>query len=85
MGDLDSYVTEDMLKDFFSQYYYSILGAKLVVDPSTKISKGYGFVKFSDQAELEKAMIEMNGKFLLSRPIRLKYLVYLTNKICYFN
>jgi len=61
-----------MLRDFFSQYYKSILGAKLVVDPSTKVSKNYGFVKFSDQEESERALIEMNGMFLLGKPMKLK-------------
>jgi len=62
-----------MLKNFFSQYYNSIIGTKLVIDPSTKVSKNYGFVKFADQTESERALIEMNGKFLLSKQIKLKY------------
>jgi len=69
---LDSNVTEEILKDFFSQFYKSITAAKLVVDPSTKISKNYGFVKFSNQEESEIALIEMNGRFLLSKQMKLK-------------
>jgi RNA recognition motif-containing protein len=38
----------------------------------TKASKGYGFVKFTDYTESQRALIEMNGKVILSRPIKTK-------------
>ncbi len=69
---MDNDVTEEILKELFSQNYKSIIGAKLVIDPSTKISKNYGFIKFADQAESERALFEMNGKLLFNRPMKLK-------------
>ena len=68
--ELDPSLTEDMLRDFFSQIYSSVVGAKIIVDPSTKISKGYGFVKFSDYNESQRALVEMNGKMINGKPMK---------------
>ena len=68
--ELDSNVTEDVLKNYFSQFYNSVIGTKIIVDPSTKISKGYGFVKFSDYSESQRAISEMNGKLLNGKPMK---------------
>lgn len=59
--ELDPSVNEEVLTNFFKEKYQSVINSKIIVDPSTKISKGYGFVKFSDKAESEKAILEMNG------------------------
>ena len=59
--ELDPSVNEEVLTNFFKEKYKSVINSKIIVDPSTKISKGYGFVKFSDKAESEKAIQEMNG------------------------
>jgi RNA recognition motif-containing protein len=53
-----------------------VIGAKIIVDPSTKLSRGYGFVKFSSQAESQKALYEMNGKYILGKPIKTKYVSF---------
>ena len=68
--ELDASVTSDILKDFFKENYKSVIDAKIIIDPSTKISKGYGFVKFSDKAESEKAMNEMNGKMIKGKAMK---------------
>ena len=68
--ELDPSLTEDMLRDFFSQIYSSVVAAKIIVDPSTKISKGYGFVKFSDYNESQRALVEMNGKIINGKPMK---------------
>ena len=62
--ELDPSVNEEILTNFFKQKYKSVINSKIIVDPSTKISKGYGFVKFSDKSESEKAILEMNGQSL---------------------
>lgn len=72
MADLDLSVTEETLKNFFSNYYTSIIGAKIIVDPSSKVSKGYGFVKFGDQKESQKSITEMNGKILNGKALKTK-------------
>ncbi|CAL5344424.1 unnamed protein product [Camellia sinensis] len=45
-------------------------GAKVVIDPNTGRSKGYGFVKFADEMERNRAMSEMNGVNCSTRPMR---------------
>ena len=68
--ELDPSVNEEILTNFFKEKYKSVINSKIIVDPSTKISKGYGFVKFSDKAESEKAILEMNGKTLNGKAMK---------------
>lgn len=51
--------------------YPSVRGAKVVTDPNTGRSKGYGFVKFGDEMERNRAMTEMNGVYCSTRPMRI--------------
>ena len=62
--ELSPSVKSDKLRDFFKEKYKSVYDAKIIIDPSTKISKGYGFVKFHDKAESERAINEMNGQLI---------------------
>ncbi|KAM0843403.1 hypothetical protein ACQ4PT_057728 [Festuca glaucescens] len=50
---------------------FSSGGAKVVTDPNTGRSKGYGFVKFADENEKTRAMSEMNGVYCSTRPMRI--------------
>jgi RNA recognition motif-containing protein len=68
--ELDASVTNEILKDFFKENYKSVIDAKIIIDPSTRISKGYGFVKFSDKSESEKALKEMNGKLIKGKAMK---------------
>lgn len=68
--ELDASVTNEILRDFFKEKYKSVIDAKIIIDPSTKISKGYGFVKFSDKNESEKALNEMNGVPIKGKPMK---------------
>ena len=68
--DLDPSINAEKLSSFFKKNYKSVINAKIIIDPITKISRGYGFVIFSDEKEKEKAMNEMNGKFLNGKAIR---------------
>lgn len=71
VGDLAPDVTDYLLQETFRAHYPSVRGAKVVTDPSTGRSKGYGFVKFADETERNRAMTEMNGQYCLSRPMRI--------------
>ncbi|KAF8309575.1 hypothetical protein DL93DRAFT_2085472 [Clavulina sp. PMI_390] len=42
--------------------------AKIMVDQTTGLSRGYGFVRFTDEADQRRALIEMQGLYCLSRP-----------------
>lgn len=70
VGDVDYAVTEAQLQEAFSTRYRTVVSTKLAIDLSTGLSRGFGFVKFSDVAERDRAMTEMNGHVVGSRPIR---------------
>uniref|UniRef100_A0A7N0UGI7 RRM domain-containing protein n=2 Tax=Kalanchoe fedtschenkoi TaxID=63787 RepID=A0A7N0UGI7_KALFE len=71
VGDLAPDVTDYLLQETFRLQYPSVRGAKVVTDPNTGRSKGYGFVKFADENERNRAMSEMNGIYCSSRPMRI--------------
>ena len=68
--ELDPSVNEEILTNFFKEKYKSVINSKIIIDPSTKISKGYGFVKFSNKEESEKAITEMNGQTLNGKSMK---------------
>eukprot|EP01018_Ginkgo_biloba_P034410 Gb_14426 [translate_table: standard] len=70
VGDLDPHVTDDVLQETFASRYISVRGAKVVRDVLTGRSKGYGFVKFCDENERNRALTEMNGEYCSHRPMR---------------
>lgn len=51
------------LKDMFAPYG-TVEEAKIILDRVTKVSRGYGFVKFSNEEEAQKAIEGLNGKTL---------------------
>lgn len=71
VGDLAPDVTDYLLQETFRAHYPSVKGAKVVTDPSTGRSKGYGFVKFANETERDRAMTEMNGMYCSTRPMRI--------------
>ncbi|XP_027355009.1 polyadenylate-binding protein RBP47B'-like [Abrus precatorius] len=71
VGDLAPDVTDFLLQETFRAHYPSVKGAKVVTDPVTGRSKGYGFVKFSDETQRNRAMTEMNGVYCSTRPMRI--------------
>lgn len=71
VGDLAGDVTDYVLQETFKGVYQSVKGAKVVIDRVTGRSKGYGFVKFGDEREQQRAMTEMNGVLCSTRPMRI--------------
>ncbi|KAG4979650.1 hypothetical protein JHK84_033237 [Glycine max] len=71
VGDLAPDVTDFILQETFRAHYPSVKGSKVVTDPATGRSKGYGFVKFADEAQRNRAMTEMNGVYCSTRPMRI--------------
>ncbi|MEW5299784.1 MAG: hypothetical protein WDW38_010879 [Sanguina aurantia] len=70
VGDLLPEVHDQYLEIFFKQYYPSVRSAKVITDVITNRSKGYGFVRFGSEVERDRCLVEMNGAFIASRPIR---------------
>lgn len=64
--NLDDSVTDDQLRDEFSEFG-DITSAKVMSDKG--VSKGFGFVCFSSQDAATKAVTEMNGKIVGSKPL----------------
>lgn len=70
VGDLAPDVTDYVLQEQFRQYFPSVRSAKVITDTVTQRSKGYGFVRFGSEQERDRALHEMNGQYIYSRPIR---------------
>ncbi|XP_021594346.1 polyadenylate-binding protein RBP45C isoform X1 [Manihot esculenta] len=71
VGDLAADVNDYLLQETFRSVYSSVKGAKVVTDRVTGRPKGYGFVRFGDENEQRRAMVEMNGQYCSSRPMRI--------------
>ncbi|KAL3612670.1 hypothetical protein D5086_003690 [Populus alba] len=71
IGDLAADVNDYLLQETFRNVYSSVKGAKVVTDRVTGRSKGYGFVRFADENEQMRAMVEMNGQYCSTRPMRI--------------
>ena len=57
-------------KNTFQSRYESTRSAKVVTDPMTGMSRGYGFVRFGSELDQQRAMTEMQGQFCGTRPMR---------------
>ncbi|KAI8147567.1 hypothetical protein BJV82DRAFT_508257 [Fennellomyces sp. T-0311] len=69
-GDLSPDCSEATLLSAFASRYRSCKSAKIMTDPRTGVSRGYGFVRFSDPVEQQRALAEMQGVFVCNRPVR---------------
>jgi RNA recognition motif-containing protein len=64
-------VTDEVLQRTFGKYA-SFQKAKVVRDKKNNKTKGYGFVSFRDPMDFTRAMREINGKYVGSRPIKMR-------------
>ena len=71
VNDLDPGVTDNQLFETFSLKIPGVISAKVVSDPVTFKSKGYGFVKFATGRDCQRALVEMQGAFCGTRIMRL--------------
>lgn len=79
VGDLAPNVTNMQLYTFFKEKYPSTDFANVKFDPRTHVSKGYGFVKFSNPVEQQRAMLEMQNAKLNGRSIKIGSTTKTTN------
>ena len=70
VGDLGPEVNEFVLVSLFQNRFPSCKSAKIMTDPITGVSRGYGFVRFSEQHDQERALSEMQGVYCGNRPMR---------------
>ncbi|KAJ5176406.1 uncharacterized protein N7482_002283 [Penicillium canariense] len=69
---LPASATTEGLAEFFSQSYV-IKHATVVLNPETKVSKGFGFVTFADLEDAQSALEELNGSKFDGKKIRVEY------------
>ncbi|XP_055927152.1 nucleolysin TIAR-like isoform X3 [Argiope bruennichi] len=69
VGDLSPEIETQQLREAFAPFG-EISDCRVVRDPQTLKSKGYGFVSFVKKADAENAIGTMNGQWLGSRAIR---------------
>ncbi|CAI9115814.1 OLC1v1016815C1 [Oldenlandia corymbosa var. corymbosa] len=65
--NLDDTIDDDKLKELFAEFG-TITSCKVMRDPSG-ISRGSGFVAFTTPEEASRALTEMNGKMVVSKPL----------------
>ncbi|KAI9694239.1 MAG: hypothetical protein M1820_009097 [Bogoriella megaspora] len=72
IGNLDPMVDEKTLYDTFSRFG-TIMSAPKIARDDNNLSKGYGFVSFSDFDASDEALANMNGQFLVNKEITVQY------------
>lgn len=71
VGDLSASTTEAHLLLFFQKSFpNSIKTVRVMTDPISGKSRCFGFVRFTDELERERALVEMNGAWFGGRPLR---------------
>ncbi|KAG7662844.1 uncharacterized protein J8A68_003614 [[Candida] subhashii] len=71
VGDISFEVTDVLLFDKFnSKFPNQIKSARVIMDPNTGKSKGFGFVRFFSSEAFNKALVDMNGVTIGSKQIR---------------
>ncbi|KAJ1832454.1 hypothetical protein LPJ73_007997 [Coemansia sp. RSA 2703] len=70
-GDLGPEVTSEMLTQVFCKFG-SLQRTHVVCEKKTGKSRGYGFISFGDPDDFLKAWKEFNGKYIGSRPVKLR-------------
>jgi RNA recognition motif-containing protein len=71
VGDLGPEVNEYVLHSLFQNKFPSCKSAKIMSDPISGMSRGYGFVRFTDESEQQRALTEMQGVYCGNRPMRI--------------
>ncbi|KAJ5233407.1 uncharacterized protein N7469_005173 [Penicillium citrinum] len=71
VGDLGPEVNEYVLVSLFQSRFPSCKSAKIMTDPISGMSRGYGFVRFSDENDQQRALTEMQGVYCGNRPMRI--------------
>eukprot|EP00635_Sarcinochrysidales_sp_CCMP3193_P013979 CAMPEP_0118906066 /NCGR_PEP_ID=MMETSP1166-20130328/9812_1 /TAXON_ID=1104430 /ORGANISM="Chrysoreinhardia sp, Strain CCMP3193" /LENGTH=582 /DNA_ID=CAMNT_0006845341 /DNA_START=479 /DNA_END=2223 /DNA_ORIENTATION=+ len=66
--NLDDSLADDDLREHFAPYG-TITSARIMRDPGTQASRGFGFVCFSSPEEASKAVSEMNNVLVRGKPI----------------
>lgn len=69
VGDLSSGTTEAHLLALFQTHFDTVKTVRVMTDPATGFSRCFGFVRFTSEQDRNRALLEMNGRWLGGRPI----------------
>ena len=67
VGNLDPNVNNQVLLATFKNNFPSCYDAKIIMDPVTKNSKGFGFIKFGSHEAAQQCIDTMQGTYILQR------------------
>ena len=73
VGNLSPSTTKQDVFDHFKSVYPNIVEAKIITDPVTKASKGFGFVQFPSSEEAQAALGELQGSLINGQAIKLSH------------
>ena len=73
VGNLSSEVTNDGLRQLFTDHGYVITSARVICDREGGRSRGFGFVEFDSTEAAEKALDEFNGFEMLGRALQVRH------------
>ena len=69
VGNLPFSVRDNELSELFSEYG-EVKSANVIMDRSSGLSKGYGFVEMDDKNAAQEAIQYLNGKEVKGRELR---------------
>ena len=69
VGNLSWNATEDALKQLFAEFG-EVVSVRIVTDPYTGRSKGFGFIEMNDDSSGNQAIEKLDNFEFLGRPIR---------------
>jgi RNA recognition motif-containing protein len=69
VGNLPFSITEDKLKEAFTEYG-TVVSVKIIIDKQSGKSRGFGFVEMANDSEAQKAIEQANGKELEGRNLK---------------
>jgi len=73
VGNLDPEVDEKLLYDTFRVFGVLIAAPKIMRDPETNNSRGFGFINFDSFEAADASIDALNGQYICNRPISVSY------------
>jgi RNA recognition motif-containing protein len=69
VGNLSYAITEQELRDAFSQSGRTVQSVRIALDRETQRPRGFAFVELKDETEADAAIKELNGQMLQGRSV----------------
>jgi len=80
IGNIHYGVSEQELRDWVRSLGFQTLSAQIIRDRSTGNSRGFGFVEFKTEHQLEDAIAALNGQRMRGRILTVNLAVPLTRR-----